>query len=218
MNNILTKSLPIDDIVGTLYLRYGSMYSSKSTWLNGELTQLADKGFSVVKIIHSDDIRDDVELCDESGSTHHSSFKRLTDKIKVIRASSLTGIDVTDYHVVGIDEGQFFPDLYSFVEHLVEKLGKHVRVVGLDGDFAKQPWGGDGTSNILSLIPLSDQAEKLVATCEICLQDLRLSGFKGNLLAMNAPFTKRIGTSIEQKVIGGHNEYIPVCRYHHRNA
>ena len=204
-----------DNISGTLYLRFGPMWGSKSTWLNGELTQLADKGFTVLKIVHDEDIRDDVELCDDSGSTHHSSFRKLTDKIKIIRASSLTNIDVSDYHVVGIDEGQFFQDLYPFVENLVEKLGKHVRVVGLDGDFTKHPFNCEGMSNILSLIPISDQAIKLTATCEICLQDLRLCGFKGNLLAMEAPFTKRKGLSTEQKVIGGHNEYIPVCRYHH---
>lgn len=210
----LSSSNPIPH-TGTLYIRFGPMRSSKSLWLNSELTQLADKGFSVVKIVHVDDIRDDVEHCNESGSTHHSSSSSLTKKIKIIRTSTLSNINVDDFHVVGIDEGQFFPDLYSYVKNIVEIQGKHARVVGLDGDFSKSVFSGEGLSNVLSLIPLSDQAAKLTASCVYCLQDLKSTNFKGNILAIEAPFTKRLGTSMEVKIVGGNDDYIPVCRYHH---
>src|SRR5579871_3003904 len=66
---------------GTLYIRVGPMFSGKTTWLNGELTQLADKGFSVLKISHSDDIRTNVINGDDCGSTHNSSYKFLSEKI-----------------------------------------------------------------------------------------------------------------------------------------
>jgi len=39
--------------------------------------------------------------------------------------------------------------------------------------------------------------------------------FKGNVDIIKAPFTKRLVQSNEQKLIGGKNEYVPVCRYHY---
>ena len=126
---------------GTLYLRIGPMFSSKTTWLNGQLTELADTGFSVLKVTHSDDLRDDVETSDNSGSTHNSSYRSLSDKITCIRVSQLNNVDVSKFHAIGVDESQFFPDLLSVVNNWVENMGKHVRVVGLDGDSFKHKFG-----------------------------------------------------------------------------
>jgi thymidine kinase len=195
---------------GTLCLRIGPMYSSKSTWLNGQLTEFADKGFRVLKITHADDIRSDVETCDDAGSTHSSSYKFLSNKITAVRVSELTGVDIANFNVIGIDEAQFFTDLYDWVFHAVEKLGKHLRVVGLDGDFQKKKFG-----HLLDLIPISDEVVKLHASCQICLQELESMNFHGNILAIVGPFTKRLGGATEQKLIGGRTQYIPVCRYHH---
>ena len=195
---------------GTLYIRIGPMFSGKSTWLNYELTKLADKGFSVLKIIHIDDIRKDVSVSDNAGSTHNSSYKFLTEKITVIRAQELNNINVSGFHVIGIDESQFFSDLFLFVENLVENKEKHVRVAGLDGDSFKHKFG-----QTLDLIPICDGVKKLSASCQICLRELECSDFHGNLLSIVGPFTKRLDTSTEQKIIGGTDKYIPVCRFHH---
>lgn len=195
---------------GTLSLRIGPMFSGKTTWLNGELTQLSDKGFSVLKIIHDHDDRYDVSSNDRSGSTHNSSYKSLTDKISVIRTKDLKSIDVSDFNVIGIDEAQFFENLVSIVEKWVEVEGKHVRVTGLDGDSFKEKFG-----DILDLIPLCDDVTKLKASCKICLEELISNGFNGNILAIEAAFTKRLDDSNEQLLVGGIDKYIPVCRYHH---
>ena len=195
---------------GTLYLRIGPMFSSKTTWLNAQLTELADTGFSVLKITHSDDIREDVELCDNSGSTHNSSYKSLSDKISCIRASELKHIDVNKFHAIGVDESQFFPDLLQVVENWVENMGKHVRISGLDGDAFKRKFG-----QTLDLIPICDEVIKLHARCRLCLNELKQLNFNGNILSIGGPFTKRLGVSKEQKVVGGSDVYIPVCRYHH---
>lgn len=194
---------------GTLYIRIGPMFSGKTTWLNGELTQLADKGFSVLKIIHDDDIREDVESCDKSGSTHNSSYNSLSKKISIIRARELSYINVNDFHVIGIDESQFFPDLLEVVTKWVETLGKHVKVVGLDGDAFKQKFG-----QTLDLIPLCDEVIKINASCKVCLDELIKANFHGNILSINGPFTRRINPSTQQKLVGGSDQYIPVCRYH----
>lgn len=194
---------------GTLSLRIGPMYSGKTTWLNSELTQLADKGFSVLKITHSDDIRNDTFCNDNSGSTHNSSYTSLSKKITTMRCSDLSSIDVTNFHVIGVDESHFFSNLVSNVSNWVEIQHKHVRVVGLDGDFHKKKFG-----ETLDLIPLCDDVYKLSATCHICLDELKSSNFKGNLLAIQGPFTKRLIDSTEQKLVGT-KMYISTCRYHH---
>lgn len=195
---------------GTLYIRIGPMFSGKTTWLNGELTDLADKKFSVLKITHADDQRDDVSICDESGSTHNSSYRSLSPKIKCLRSSLLKNIDVSKYHVIGIDESQFFDDLRETVEYWVEELGKHVRVTGLCGDAFKRKFG-----QTLDLIPICDEIVKLSSSCQWCLDELAKTNFHGNILSIVGPFTKRLDNSTEQKVVGGSDSYIPVCRYHH---
>ena len=209
-NHKLASSNIVAGHRGTLYLRIGPMFSSKTTWLNGELTQMADKGFLVAKITHDDDVRNDVASCDNSGSTHNSSYKSLSSKITVIRASELRNVDIDQFHVVGVDESQFFPDLVDVIESWVEKKGKHVRVAGLDGDAFKRKFG-----QTLDLIPMCDEVVKLSASCKLCLEQLESTQFMGNILSIVGPFTKRLGQCDEQKLVGGSDSYIPVCRYHH---
>jgi thymidine kinase len=195
---------------GTLIIYLGPMFSGKTTRLNYDLTRFADKGLSTLKIVHAEDIRDDVASSDMSGSTHNSSYRSLSSKIKCVRVSELSKVDVSAYHAIGIDEAQFYPDIYQVVERWVEIEGKHVRIAGLDGDYSKRKFG-----QVLDLIPMCDKVKKLTASCVICLAELKKTNFHGNIFSLEAPFTKRLGTSTQQKDVGGSDKYIPVCRYHH---
>jgi thymidine kinase len=196
---------------GTLDIRFAGMFARKTFWLNGNLTDYANRGLSVAKIVHSDDAnRNTVKFNDESGSTHHLKYKSLSDDVVIISTNNLLDAEVDKFDVIGIDEAQFFTGLYDFVKILVEDKKKRVLVTGLDGDSNRKKWG-----EILDLIPLSDSAEKLSATCEYCLQELKQINFKGNVDTIKAPFTKRLVESKEQKFVGGKNEYVPVCRYHY---
>ena len=56
-----------------------------------------------------------------------------------------------------INEAQFFPDLFEFVNEFSQK---NIYIYGLDGDFKQQKIG-----YILDLIPLCDTVTKLRATC-----------------------------------------------------
>ena len=94
-----------------------------------------------------------------------------------------------------INEGQFFSDLFEVVKLLVNEHNKKVYVCGLDGDYQMKKFG-----QILDLIPICDEVEKLHAICTICKAP--------------ASFTKRITQETEQKVIGSDN-HIPVCRMCH---
>jgi thymidine kinase len=187
------------------------MFGSKTKWLDSNLTDYANKGLSVAKIVHPDDAnRINVKSSGEFGSTHYLKHKTLSDEVAIVSTDNFLNLDLDRFDVIGIDEAQFFTGLYDFVKDLVENKQKRVLVTGLDGDSSRQKWG-----EILDLIPLSDSAEKLYATCEYCLQELKLINFKGNVDMIKAPFTKRLVESKEQKFIGGKNEYVPVCRYHY---
>ena len=196
---------------GTLDIRYGSMYAGKSKWLDGNLTDYANKGLVVAKIVHPDDAnRINVKSSGEFGSSHYLKHKILSDDVKIISTNNFTNLDIDEFDVIGIDEAQFFVGLYDFVKILVDDKHKRVLVSGLDGDSTRQKWG-----EILDLIPLSDSSEKISATCEYCLQELKLINFKGNVDMIKAPFTKRLVESKEQKLVGGKDLYVPVCRYHY---
>lgn len=191
----------------TLYL--GCMFSGKSSRLVADLTTSADTGLSALYINHSDDIRD-VEKSDSCITTHHSSFSGLSEKIDKIKTKNLLEINVTNYHVIGIDECQFFEDLFEAVTLWLDN-DKIIICSGLDGDFCKNVFG-----QTLKLIPHAEKVEKLNARCYLCLEELKKKDFHGNYMSITGSFTARTDGQKEQKVIGGADKYIPVCRYHHK--
>jgi len=99
---------------------------------------------------------------------------------------------IEEYEVIGIDEGQFFPDLVSFAEEAAN-LGKIVIVSALDGTFQRKPFG-----SVLDLIPMSESVVKLNAVCMQCQQD--------------AAFSLRTSDESSVEVIGGADKYHAVCR------
>ena len=131
----------------------------------------------------------------ESGMSTHDCIS-----VPCIMASTLSEVinDNDKIHSTAafiINEGQFFPDLFSVVNILVNKYKKAVYIGGLDGDFQMKKFG-----KILDLIPMCNKIEKLNAICTICKNP--------------AAFTKRLSEETAQKVIGNSN-YIPVCRKCH---
>ena len=190
---------------GKLKIIIGPMFSGKTTWLNNELTKFTDTEFSVVKICHSDDIRFGQEI----GSTHNSSYKSLTENLTIFSCKSISNLDITPFDVIGIDEGQFFDDLVPTVKHWVTIYKKYVIITGLDGDFNRNKFG-----HILDLIPFCDDVKKLRATCVRCLKDYKQNKKYGNIKAI---FSKKIVHTTEQKLIGGKESYMAVCRYHYDN-
>ena len=94
--------------------------------------------------------------------------------------------------MIGIDEGQFFPDLVEFTEK-VANLGKIVIVAALDATFQRKVFGP-----VLDLIPLAESVVKLTSVCMLCHQ--------------SASFTRRLGSEQQVELIGGADKYLSVCR------
>jgi len=187
------------------------MTSSKTIRLLNILTEYADLGYKVLLINHSDDINRNVNEVSGSITTHSSQVDRLSDKITCIRIDKLCKCDVSSYDVIGIDEGQFYDDLYDAVVQMVNILNKIVICVSLDGDSSARPFG-----QVFRLIPIANKAKKLSAKCVQCMDEMIKSNFSGDLLGVPAPFTARKkGLSTDQKLVGGLDKYIPLCRKHY---
>jgi thymidine kinase len=128
-------------------------------------------------------------------ATHDKQFHVALPCTKLNEAK----IEALKYDCIGIDEGQFFPDIVDFCEEMAN-LGKTVIVAALDGNFERKPFG-----KILDLIPKSEEVMKLTAVCIQC--------------GTKASFSSKISGSREVEIdIGGSDKYIATCRacYHEK--
>ena len=189
---------------GYLELIIGPMFSGKTSRIVEIYNQCNFCNISVAVINHSIDNRYD----EEQLSTHdqikipcikteklfdiweeHISLEDSIEKIPRIKDK----FKIATSSVILINEGQFFPDLFDFVNKLLVEE-KKVYVCGLDGDFERKKFG-----SMLELIPLCDKVTKLTSLCSLCRD-----GTPGI-------FSMRLTQETEQTVVGSEN-YIPVCR------
>ena len=120
-------------------------------------------------------------------------------RTRCIRLRDLEDIprDLLQSHpVIIVEEAQFFRHLVPFCEHMVDTLGKHLYLLGLDGDSNRRPFG-----EILQCIPLADTVERITAFCHRCA-----NGTPGI-------FTRRrSGPHDQQVIVGGPEMYEALCR------
>ena len=179
--------------VGYLKVIIGSMFSGKTTELFREHRRYSSCGFECLLINHSSDKR----YTDKEETSTHDGFVVHSINVGNKLLDFFTKESyLTRYDVIFINEGQFFEDLYTFVDYVVNIKNKRVYVSGLDGDFKRKKFG-----SILDIIPLADDVIKIKAICTEC---------KNN----DAIFTHRISKdNTTQTVIGGAEMYQPLCRF-----
>ncbi len=178
-----------------LTLILGPMFAGKSSAILSRVKRAKVLGWKTMVITCDIDKRYDV-----------SGAKVMTHDltgIEAIGVNVLEGITWTKEYLharlIVIEEAQFFPDLYKFVVEAVDKHGKDVVVVGLDGDSDRKPFG-----QILDLVPLADEVMRLTSLCKRC----------GDGTA--AIFTALVsGVKGEQVCVGGAEKYEPMCRLHY---
>ncbi|KAJ3614747.1 hypothetical protein NHX12_018317 [Muraenolepis orangiensis] len=169
---------------GQIQVIFGPMFSGKSTELMRRVRRFQIAQYKCLVIKYSKDTR----YSDNDMATHDKYTMAAIPATRLSDVSPLT----TGVCVIGIDEGQFFPDTVEFCEEMAN-LGKTVIVAALDGTFQRKPFG-----NILSLVPLAESVVKLNAVCMQCYKE--------------ASYTKRLGTEQEVEVIGGADMYQSACR------
>jgi thymidine kinase len=169
---------------GFIEIIYGPMFSGKTTEMYRRIRRhsLAKKNCLVIKY------RKDTRYSEEMLSTHD---RVMMEAVSCSVLSEVLNV-VQHVNVIGIDEGQFYPDLIDFCESMANQ-GKIVIVSALDGTFERKPF-----RNVLELIPKAESVVKLNAVCMLC----------GGV----ASFSKRLVDSTAVELIGGAETYAPVCR------
>jgi thymidine kinase len=169
----------------------GPMWAGKSSYIIGKIRRYRAIGWEVLVVANP--------LDDRYGTHVVSSHDK--EQVSALAISDLTKLlEEPRYHscrLLVIEEAQFYKGLHMFVRHAVETDGKHVVCVGLDGDAHREPFG-----EILSLIPLCDNVEKIKALCAECKD------------GTPALFTHRLIASQEQIQVGAETTYAPLCRKH----
>ena len=174
---------------GRIELILGPMFSGKSTRLIEVIRKYTYKAKKTIMIKFFGDKR----YSEKSEVVTHDLIKydsidckNLTDSFEIIK----------NYDVIGIDEGQFFPDLVEVSEKLA-LLNKIVIISALNGDFRMEPF-----PVISRIISKADKIKLLKAYCFNCHKD--------------AKFSLRIVQSNETVLIGAGEAYKPACRKCHK--
>ncbi|ESO85025.1 hypothetical protein LOTGIDRAFT_236045 [Lottia gigantea] len=175
---------------GEIQIIFGPMFSGKTTELVRRLKRYQIANYNVLVIKYSKDTRYD----DNDIATHDRQTLPAVSTEKLYDLKS----KAQQFEVIGIDEGQFFPDVVKFCNEMAN-AGKTVIVAALDGTFQKQGFG-----NTLELVPLAEHIIKLSAVCMMCYNE--------------AYFTKRKSNETAVEVIGGADKYLAVCRSCHESS
>ncbi|KAH7816148.1 Thymidine kinase [Monocercomonoides exilis] len=169
---------------GSIELIIGPMFSGKTTELIRRIRRhsLAKRNCIVIK--YSKDRRySEDKLCTHDHFTYEA--------ISCIKLKDIEDL-VKDAEIIGIDEGQFYPDLVEFCE-MQANSGKIVIVAALDGTFQRKRF-----NDVVDLIPLCESVEKLNAVCTVC--------------GRAAAFTKRLVDDDSIELVGGAEVYTALCR------
>ncbi|XP_066503432.1 thymidine kinase, cytosolic [Hoplias malabaricus] len=169
---------------GQIQVIFGPMFSGKSTELIRRVRRFQIAQYNCLVIKYAKDTR-----YSETGMATHDKSTMSAVPANCLR--DVWGLAL-GAAVIGIDEGQFFPDTVEFCEEMAN-MGKTVIVAALDGTFQRKPFG-----NILNLVPLAESVVKLNSVCMECFKE--------------ASYTKRLGAEQEVEVIGGADKYHAVCR------
>lgn len=170
------------------------MFSGKTTTLLRRILAEKQTGKKIAVIKSNKDTR----YCTESIVTHDGDKFPCWSLPDLSSFKERFGFEAYENRldVIGIDEAQFFGDLYEFCREAADKEGKTVIVAGLDGDFMRRRFG-----SVLDLIPIADTVTKLTSRCEVC--------------GKRALFTMRKTEEKVTELIGGAEVYMPVCRSHY---
>ena len=171
---------------GKIELILGPMFSGKSTRLIETIRKYVYKAKKTIMIKFFADKR----YSEKSEVVTHDLIKYDSIDCKNLRDSFEL---LKKYDVIGIDEGQFFPDLVEVCEELA-LLNKTIIIAALNGDFRMEPF-----PVISRIISKADKIKLL--NCFHCHKD--------------AKFSLRIVQSNETVLIGAGEAYKPACRECH---
>jgi thymidine kinase len=178
----------------SLDLYLGPMFAGKSSAILGVVRRNAVIGLRTLCVTSALDNRytEDARIVSHNKDSYPAAAMKTLTPL-------LSTPDFKAAECIVVEEAQFFPDLRPFVLEAVERFGKHVICVGLDGDSERRPFG-----QLLDLVPYADNIQKFKALCRRC----------GD--GTEALFTfRKAGAPTAQVAVGGQDTYEPLCRNHY---
>nr|XP_040124324.1 thymidine kinase, cytosolic isoform X1 [Ictidomys tridecemlineatus] len=200
---------------GQIQVILGPMFSGKSTELMRRVRRFQIAQYKCLVIKYAKDTR-----YSNSFSTHD---RNTMDALPACLLRD-TAQEALGAAVIGIDEGQFFPDIVEFCETMAN-AGKTVIVAALDGTFQRKAFGA-----ILNLVPLAESVVKLTAVCMECFREAAYTkrlglekevapapccgrGGRGTAPSLSQSLLSTLsGPCCQVEVIGGADKYHSVCR------
>merc|ERR1711970_450559 len=130
ITDMTTENTTISGQKGKIQLILGPMFSGKSTELIRRLKRFQVAKYDVLIVKYAKDLR-----YDELGIATHDK-----QTLPAVSATTLTPLSkqAEEFDVIGIDEGQFFPDII-WAEKMAN-LGKIVVIAALDGTYQREPF------------------------------------------------------------------------------
>jgi len=178
-------------ISGRVETIIGSMYSGKTTELLRRIRTYAIAKHETVVLKYMEDRRqgEPKDVLVTHGGDRYPAVP--CGKYELGSKDMFNNV-YSKYSVIGIDEGQFFPDLAEVANALAD-AGKIVIVACLNGTFLRQPF-----PQTSAMIACSETVTHLKAVCIQC--------------SAPAIFSKRLIEATELEVIGGPEAYEARCR------
>ena len=191
--------------LGTIELVMGPMFGGKTETLLKLARQARLAGIGALLVKHSADRRYHAEAI-----ATHAGDRQATvlgggphgfGALEVVTAGRLGAVAPPPWvGFVGVDEGQFFPDLVEACEAWAA-AGLRVVVAALDGDADRRPFGA-----VCELVPRCERVKKLNGVCMGCR---RASAFSFRL---GGPPAAPARGAVD---VGGAEKYKGVCRACH---
>jgi thymidine kinase len=170
---------------GKIKLILGPMFSGKSTRLVETVRKYTYKNKKTILVNFVGDKR----YSENSQIVTHDLNKY--DSLSCQMLGDIYDI-IKNYDVIGIDEGQFYPDVVNISEKLAYN-GKILVIAALSGNFKMEPF-----ENVSKLISKADKIKLMKAYCFYCQ---KLAGF-----------SLRTVCSDKEILIGAAEAYRPVCK------
>lgn len=182
----------------SLELLLGPMFAGKSSAILSIVRRHRSLGWPVMVITHA---------CDTRYGTNQV-VNHDQERVPAIAVGQLMPLTTHEEYaparLIVIEEAQFFGDLVEFVLGAVEGDGKHVVVVGLDGDAERRPFG-----RVLELMPFADRITKLTSFCREC------SDGTPAIFTFAHDDAAAAAAGVGEACVGAQDKYVPMCRKHY---
>jgi thymidine kinase len=202
-----TSGEAVNPAVGSIEIIVGPMFSGKSSRLLQKMQSHAFAKCHCVLIkygtgdryVHDEGtFETHSDIVQTSGGVPSGGRPQWQGNIRVASAKKLSDVVIDAKEtVIGIDEGQFYPDLVEQCDRLAAR-GLIVIVAALDGTSDRKPFG-----QVCELIPKAEYMQKMQAVCMHCHT------------VASASFTWKILPNASGDTVidvGSTDKYIAVCR------